>query len=231
MVTGLFVVGLLVSGFVLPVGYSYSEPCLTCQSKGTMLCQECNGSGKCWVCDGTGEIWYMPEDNNWCAACSGTGVCYKCNGVGSVACGACGGSGVLTHWFFTLAGSAVVLSVVNVLLFLGLFGLSYVGSAFHLGFNQWVYGVEDMGFWFNPSFMTWLFAKHRSRWARWQTGLNFILAVYLGGLLFWAATIGKISSEFLQTGFLLGLGLVLVFALLFYKSYTSRLRDQTQLQA
>jgi len=125
---------------------------------------------------------------------------------------------------YTLTGSTIVLSIVNVLLFLALFVLSYMFSAFHLSFNEWVYEVEDMGFWFNPSFMTWLFARHPKRWVKWQTVLNFILAIYLGVLLFAFASLNKITQESFFTGAIFSIAVVGLFSIVFYRSYVSRLK-------
>lgn len=222
-VATLSVLSLLFSVFVLPIGYTFNETCPGCQGRGTVACETCKGSGKCWVCGGDGIIDYMPPGDQWCAACQGTGRCYVCVGEGWHACKECGGNGLLVHWMYTLTGSAIVLSIVNVLLFMGLFVLAYVGSAFYLSFNEWVYEVEDMGFWFNRSFMTWLFAKHRRRWAKWQIGINSILGIYLGALLFGVVSLKQITGESFAEGTLLSIVFLGLFSLLFYKSYTSRL--------
>jgi len=124
---------------------------------------------------------------------------------------------------YTLVGSTVVLSTAGILLFLGLFLLSGFFAHFHLSFNEWVRKVDDMGFWFNPSFMTWLFARDRRRWAKWQTGINSVLAVYLGTILFWAVSLKQIPWESLVIGILFSAPLVGQFSLLFYKSYASGL--------
>jgi len=124
---------------------------------------------------------------------------------------------------YNLIGSTIALSIINVLLFLGLFGLSYMISAFHLSFNEWVYEVKDMGFWFNPSFMTWLFAKHRKRWIKWQTVLNLILAIYLGVMFFGLISLKQITQESFVSGTLFSIAVASLFSLVFYKSYVPRL--------
>lgn len=124
---------------------------------------------------------------------------------------------------YTTIGAGVVHSIFNVFLFLGLFALSYMASAFYLSFNAWVYDVEDMGFWFNPSFMTWLFAKDRRRWAKWQTVLNLLFAVYFGTVFFWMASLNKITSEILADGTVFSIAVAILFSLIFYKTYVSRL--------
>jgi len=124
---------------------------------------------------------------------------------------------------YTLIGSTIALSIVNTLLFLGLFFLSGVFSAFYLSFNEWLYKVDDMGFWFNPSFMTWLFAKDRKRWAKWQTACNSVFAIYFGAMLFGILSLKQITWESFVGGILFSIIVVGLFSLLFYKSYTSRL--------
>jgi hypothetical protein len=180
------------------------------------------GSGKCWICGGDGIIDYAPPDSQWCAACHGTGICYTCGGSGSHTCTSCGGSGVLVHWMYTFAGSSIVLSILNIFLFLLGFGLSYVVSAIYLSFNEWVYDVDDMGFWFNPSFMTWLFAKHHKRWAKWQTCLNLIFAIYFGVILFGLFSYKSLTLDSLFNGLLISIPITSLFSLIFYKAYTSR---------
>jgi len=223
LVAFLFIVGLLISMFILPSSYSYKETCPTCQGRQIVTCETCHSNGKCWICDGTGRIWYMPETDNWCAACRGTGRCYKCGGSGSCACGECVGTGILIYWMYTLTGSTIILSIISIFLFLGLFGLSYISSAFYLSFNEWVYKVEDMNFWFNPTFITWLFAKHPKRWAKWQTALNLIGSVFLGASLFGLASLKKITQETFLWGTLFSIAIVSSFSFFFYKSYISRL--------
>jgi hypothetical protein len=124
---------------------------------------------------------------------------------------------------YTAIGAGVVHSIFNVFLFLGLFVLSYAASAFYLSFNAWVHDVEDMGFWFNPSFMTWLFAKDPRRWAKWQTVLNLLFAVYFGVVFFWMASLNKITSEIFINGTVFSIAVAILFSLIFYKAYVSRL--------
>jgi len=218
----LLFVGLVVSAFALPVGYTFDKTCRGCNGIKTVACETCHGSGICWICDGTGKIPYMPPESSWCAACQGTGRCYTCGGAGSHSCEECGGRGILTHWMFTQAGSAIVFSIGSVLLFLIFFGLSYVVSAFYLGFNEWVYGVQDMGFWFNPSFLTWLFARHRKRWAKWQTSLNAIAAIHFGTIVLWLSSLNHITQESLVVGFLSSILVLSAFSFFFYKSWPER---------
>jgi len=220
LTASLLFVGLLISLFILPMGYTYDEICPRCHGDGTVTCENCHGSGMCWVCDGTGKIWYM--NNSWCAACQGTGKCYTCGGKGWHSCEECEGTGLLVHWMYNLTGATLASSFINVLLFLGLFTLCYVAIAFYLSFNEWVYEVEDMGFWFNPSFMTWLFAKHRKRWAKWTTGTSSILSIYLGASFFRLLSFKQITLQTFFVGTLLSIPVVILFSIFFYKSYTSK---------
>lgn len=218
----LIIFGLSVLAFALPMGYTYNETCPGCEGNLTVTCETCNGSGKCWICDGDGKIDYMPLGTQWCAACQGTGVCYTCGGLGRLSCAECGGSGLLVHWMYSSAGSTIVLSIINVFLFLIGFSLGSIASAFHLSFNEWIYDVDDMGFWFNPSFMTWLFAKHRKRWARWQTCFNLVPAIYLGPLLFYLFSHTSLAQDSFFTGILVAIPITFMFSLVFYKTYASR---------
>jgi hypothetical protein len=224
LVTSLIFVSLFVSLFILPTGYTYDEACPRCHSQGTVTCEECHGSGECWVCGGTGEIWYMRD--GWCAFCQGTGKCSTCEGKGWYSCGRCGGSGLLVHWMYNLIGATVVPSFFSVLLFLGLFVFSGWISAFYLSFNEWVYQVENMRFWYNPSFMIWLFAKDYKRWVKWNTGGGLVMSLYLGALLFWLLSLGKIVVEIFLAGIFLTILVASLFSWFFYKSYISRLTQE-----
>jgi len=218
----LLIIGLLVSVFVLPIGYTYDETCPKCKGSGNVTCETCHGSGECWICEGTGKIWYMPDDG-WCAACNGTGICYTCGGTGWHTCKECFGSGLLVHWMYNLLGSTIVPSIISIFSFLGFFLVGVLGAVFHLSFNQWIYKVENMGFWFNPSFIPWLFAKHRKRWAKWEMGFSLIGAIWLGILLFLSLSMNKITKETFATGALFSIAIVGLFSFIFYKSYISRL--------
>jgi len=126
---------------------------------------------------------------------------------------------------YNAAGFTVILSVINIFFFLGLLGLSYVGSTFYLSFNEWVYEVEDMGFWFNPSFTTWLFAKDPKRWLKWQSGFGFVFAVYLGVLLFGLISLNHVTSESFFLGVSVGVLVTLLFSIVFYKAFATRFEE------
>jgi len=158
-------------------------------------------------------------NDSWCAACQGTGNCYTCEGKGWFTCGECGGTGFIVHWMYNLIGATVVPSFISVLLFLGLFIFNGWISAFYLSFNEWVYEVSYMDFWFNPSFMIWLFAKHRGRWAKWATGISLIFSVYFGALLFVLLSLKQIILETFVIGMLLSIPVAISFSIFFYKSY------------
>jgi len=128
---------------------------------------------------------------------------------------------------YNLIGATVAPSFISVLLFLGLFIFSGWISALYLSFNEWVYQVEDMGFWFNPSFMTWLYVKDYKRWVKWTTGTSFILSIYLGALFFWLLSFKRIVPETLVTGILFSIPVVIAFSMLFYKAYTIRLEESS----
>lgn len=221
VVAVLLVFGLVVSVFVVPTAYTWSEVCSRCGGNGVYSCQQCGGSGICWVCGGDGIVLSIPE-GWWCAACQGTGKCHVCGGDGVVTCKTCFGSGSVRHWMYNLFGSSVILSVFDVFLFVGFFVADYVFTALNLDFNEWVYKVDDMGFWFNSSFHTWLFAKDRKRWAKWCSGFSGFGAIYSGVLIFGALSFGYIVSDVLAGGFLISVFVTSLFAWLFYRYYTSR---------
>lgn len=216
----LLVFGLVATVFVVPTTYSWSEVCSTCGGNGVHSCRECGGSGVCWVCGGDGIVFSLPE-GWWCAACQGTGKCYDCGGTGVQTCEKCYGSGSVWHWVYNLFGSSVVLSVLDVFLFVGVFVLNYIVDEFYLGFNEWVYRVEDMGFWFNRSFLIWLFAKDRKRWVKWSSGVSAFVAVYIGTMLFGLFSVSNITGDVLAGGVLVSVFATGFFAWLFYKYYTS----------
>jgi len=223
LIAFLTIASLFISMLILPIGHTYTETCPACQGNGTVTCEECNGSGKCPVCEGTGRIWYMPETDNWCAFCQGTGICSTCGGKGWHECGKCGGEGFLTYWIYNLAGTTIILSFISIMLLIGSFILSIVASAIHLSFNEWIYEVDDMDFWFNPSFMTWLFAKDRKRWAKWQTAIVAIISMEFGVLLFGLISFKQITLETFLWGTIFSTAVVSSFSFFFYKSYISRL--------
>jgi hypothetical protein len=111
----------------------------------------------------------------------------------------------------------IALSFINVLIFLLFFGFGYVAAAVHLSFNEWVYDVEDMNFWFNPSFMTWLFAKHRERWAKWETAFSLLCALILGLVPFMVISEGHIAQETFLLTYLPSIVVTGLFAFAFYK--------------
>jgi hypothetical protein len=122
---------------------------------------------------------------------------------------------------FNLFGSAAALSIVDMIVFLISFMLGAFFADFYLSFNRWVYDVDDMGFWFNPSFMVWLFARDRKRWAKWEAGFCLFGAVYFGALLFMVLFLPSVTSEIFAGGLLLSIIATGVFSWLFYKYFGS----------
>lgn len=216
----LLVFGLLAPLLVVPPVRTWSEVCSTCGGAGVHSCPECGGSGVCVFCGGDGRIFSTPEDW-WCAACQGSGRCGECGGDGVWTCETCSGLGSVEHWTYNVFGSSVILSVFDAFLFVGVFVLSYWYDEFYLGFNKWVYEVEDMDFWFNRSFSIWLFAKDRMRWAKWISGSSAFSAVFLGAFIFFLFSLGNIAGDVFAGGFLVSIFFTVIFAWLFYKYYTS----------
>lgn len=84
--------------------------------------------------------------------------------------------------------STFLVSFFSILVFFGLFGLEYFRDSVWLDRNPWVRDVEEMNFWFNPMYFTWLFYKDRKRWVKWTVALSFVgaivLVVVFGSILF-----------------------------------------------
>lgn len=112
---------------------------------------------------------------------------------------------------------ATALSFINILSFLLFFGFCYVAAAFHLSFNEWIYNVEDMSFWFNPSFMTWLFAKHRERWAKWATAFSLLCSLVWGFIPFRIILTWQMTQETFLLSILPSIVVASLFAFAFYK--------------
>ena len=130
---------------------------------------------------------------------------------------------------FNLFGSAAILSIIDAFLFLGLFAVGAVAADFYLSFNNWVYQVADMGFWFNRSFMVWLFAKDRKRWAKWEAGFSSFGAVYLGAFFFGLFSYRSVTGEIFIGGVLLSILAAGLFSWLFYRYYTSEMPNMGEL--
>lgn len=213
---------LVLAAIVSPMGYSFDEVCSRCGGDGTVVCPDCYGSGVCESCGGDG----VNQLGWWCAFCGGTGRCRTCDGSGHLRCGDCLGRGFLVHWMFNISGVIIYSSLTNIFLFLGIFILEIYGSVFYLSFNEWIYQVKHMDFLFNPSFMIWLFAKDRKRWAKWSMGYVYVFTVIMGTILFQLITLGKIPSEIYGIGVIVGIVIFSLFTYLFYLSYTTKLSTQ-----
>lgn len=124
---------------------------------------------------------------------------------------------------FNLLGFALGASVLSVFLFIGIFYFNYVLSGFYLDFNQWVYEVEDMGFWFNRSFWIWLFAKNRKRWIRLNIIIDALFSPFFGVFVLWALYTEYVTISSILLGFAFSLAITCVFAFVFYKAQTTKL--------
>ena len=144
-----------------------------------------------------------------------------CGGTGIQSCTECGGKGIVVHWKYTIVGSATVISVFSVLVLLGSLGLAYAFSGFRLDFNEWVYDVEDMQPWFNPSFMTWVFAKDRARWFRWEIGIAAPTSLFMVVVLFTTVSLRVATPDTIIWGSGIALIIASTFAFILYKACTS----------
>ena len=231
----LYTVVLLAFGVVLVVAffaplstYSYTTVCPTCNGQKIITCPTCHGSGICWVCGGTGRISYMPPGDDWCAACQGTGKCYTCGGAGNYTCPQCGGVGYLTLSHYTLVGSTTGISILNILVVVVAVFLALGVAEFYLSFNDWVYDVEQMDMWFNPSFGMWCYAKDRKRWLKYQVVGGALVAPLVGTMFFSILAVHQFAWDVLLLGGFLSIFVTSVFAFVFYKAYAARLEQPTE---
>lgn len=97
------------------------EKCISCNGKGSLICEKCYGKGKliCKACNGSrGCYKEIYEGSKFagrllsrtfisCSSCGGSGttICLSCLGFGSTNCTHCNGTGILTH-FFEIQGYA-----------------------------------------------------------------------------------------------------------------------------
>lgn len=126
---------------------------------------------------------------------------------------------------YTVAGAAIVTSLISIVLFLAFFGLSYFSFSLQSSFNEWLYEVEDMTFWFNRSFMTWLFIKHPERWAKWQTGVTLLIADWFDIPVFWFVSSRLVFFETAVLGVAASIPITVIFSYTFYKSFVSKIGE------
>ena len=211
-----FIIGTVICAFVLPITYSWTVSCPTCHGSQMVTCRTCGGSGICFVCGGDGE-----SVLGWCGACQGTGKCPTCDGSKLQECTTCRGAGVLQYWKFTSVGATFTISALSVLLFMGSFAFSYAVADFYLGFNEWIYEVDNMNLWFNPSFLVWLFAKDRKRWVKWSIGDSLFGSLFIVILLFASTTTQVAAPDTIIYGSVASIAIASLFAFIFHKAYIS----------
>ena len=138
-------------------------------------------------------------------------------------CSACGGSGQI--WMSSSISFALMFFVGFILTFLGIFGLDYFIQSWRLEWNPWVKDVEEMGFWFNPMFWTWLFYHDRDKWAKWNTiGISacaiFLVSIFAAMLAFGPSLVPT-PPEYFWTGWVVATMLMVFFAITWYLRYKS----------
>lgn len=163
--------GFLCLAFALIIGVV-----LTYGIHDAITCPDCGGKGEVW------EMWYDFDVGTWV---QGYRTCSKCDGTG-------------LFWIYTVSHSTFLVSFLSILVFLGLFAFEHFRVSLWLDRNPWVRDVEDMNFWFNPMYFTWLFYKDRRRWVKWNIAGSLVgaivLVVVFGSILF-----GFSSSSYLIT--------------------------------
>ncbi len=216
----IFVIFLVSVALFFPTGYNSDVICKKCGGDGARSCPSCY-SGACLACGGDGV-----NPLGRCIFCSGSGICPTCDGLGYLQCWTCGGDGLDVKWTVNLLGATVYSSLTNIFVFLGLFALGAYFTAFHLSVNEWIHQVRHMNFLFNPSFMTWLFATNRERWAKWSIGYGYISTILTGPIFFLAFIYGKIPAGTLEVSVLISIVILGIFAYFFYIFYITRLRSE-----
>jgi hypothetical protein len=122
-------------------------------------------------------------------------------------------------------GSALAFFFASMLLFLGLFGLIHLIGSWRLESNPWVVDVKEMGFWNNPMYITWLFYHDHKKWAKWNTAIFSVFAVFVvslfGAILTFTPASPPITPENFWTGWAIATTLMLLFAFTWYQNYAS----------
>jgi len=96
--------------------------------------------------------------------------------------------------------------------------------SFYLEHNPWVRDVEEMKYWFNPMYFTWLYYKHPKRWIKWTATFSFISAIIIVAIItpVWYGTsdysilITRMSQETFFKGFIPGSALAALIILALY---------------
>lgn len=129
-------------------------------------------------------------------------------------------------WNFNMLGFTLASAILSIFMFVFIWYGNYAMHVFYVAFNEWVYDVENMSFWFNRSFWVWLFAKNRKRWIK----LNIISIIFLGpfmaNFLFGAFTWWYVTVSFLAVGYAFSQALTFVFAFIFYKAQLIKLETE-----
>lgn len=141
---------------------------------GVILTYGIHGAITCPYCEGKGEVW-----EKWYDFDVGTWV------QGYRTCRKCGGTGLFS--MSTVSQSTFLVSFFSILGSLGLFAFEHFRVSLWLDRNPWVRDVEEMKFWFNPMYFTWLFYKDRKKWVKWNIAGSLagaiVLVVVLGSTL------------------------------------------------
>ncbi|OLS13493.1 MAG: hypothetical protein RBG13Loki_2947 [Promethearchaeota archaeon CR_4] len=189
-------------------------------------CPECDGDGlvPCFSCHGSGFFWDV-------------GTCPTCNGTGVLPCEICEGTGQIQ--MLSRTSATLIFFLLNLVAFLGIFGLSCASTSSALDSNPWVKDVPTMTWnYSNRMYDTWLFYHNPKEWYRKYT----IICCILGPFLVFAfslvsqefTTPPSISLEILSMGFAFGMMLQCLFVFLVYFSFfrdenSGRMRNQIPL--
>jgi hypothetical protein len=158
------------------------------------ICPKCKGTGRVWV---SGFPPYVPDRLVACSTCGGTGFVWRCSAIEAAA---------IYSLFFTL-------------IFFGLFIFAYMLDSFYADMNPWVRDGEEMHWSFNPMFTPWLFRNDRRRWALYTTIMCSLLSLFIGAIIFYAMTYGRVTFRNALIGFSIGCGLLTFLALSWYRGF------------
>lgn len=115
------------------------------------------------------------------------------------------------------SGVALIFSIVfPCILFPGIF-LEYLVQEWRVSMNPWVRDVEEMHFWFNPSFLTWLYSHDKRRYMKWAIGGGLFAAFVFGTIFVGAFTLYWVTFETFMIGFLVGATFTTILGFTFYR--------------
>ena len=116
-------------------------------------------------------------------------------------------------------GVALAFSIVfPLILFFGLW-LDGMIHEWRISLNPWVENVEEMGFWFNPMFFTWLYFHNKRRYMKWTIGFSLPFVFIFGAVVVGLLTLQTVTLEAFITGFMIGATFTTLLGIAYYQNY------------